>query len=124
MILSELGIRLIRRNSHELIYHWEIEPDLAYLRGHFPNKPVLPGAIVLEVALSSIVQEWFKNGHHLERIKSSKFLSIIQPSEILEFVIEQKSPTHFAATFFALKEEKETVAKLQLHIRPSEVSHV
>lgn len=55
-------------------------------KAHFPNNPILPGFVLLEIASTLFNQKG-------KEIKKAKFLHHILPSSILEFTVEdmQKS---------------------------------
>jgi 3-hydroxyacyl-[acyl-carrier-protein] dehydratase len=64
--------------SHAL----EISADHAAYRGHFPNFPVLPGAVLLDEALQIIVDATGIDLHTWQ-IASAKFLSAVRPGDAL-----------------------------------------
>lgn len=57
-----------------------IAPDHPALAGHFPNAPIVPGALLLDEALHSIDPT-----ATLWHIASVKFHRIVQPGESLRF---------------------------------------
>jgi 3-hydroxyacyl-[acyl-carrier-protein] dehydratase len=66
-----------------------ISPDHPSFAGHFPQFPVLPGAILLDEMLKAIerargieIKSW--------QIASAKFLGAVRPSDIL--VLEHDAP--------------------------------
>lgn len=52
-------------------------------KAHFPNNPILPGFVLLEIASSVF-------GKEDKEIKKAKFLRQILPQSILEFNLEDK----------------------------------
>lgn len=66
-------------------FHWVVPTDHPSLDGHFPGNPILPGAVLLDVALRTIARE---TGLALDscEVRSVKFLSPANPGD--ELVIE------------------------------------
>lgn len=63
--------------------HWLVPPDHPAFAGHFPGTPVLPGAVLLDVAVRAIANS---SGISLEKyhISSVKFLSPAGPGDELD----------------------------------------
>lgn len=53
-------------------------------QAHFPNNPMLPGFIMLEICAEVL-------GHEICEIKKAKFLNQVKPEDTLSFFITQKS---------------------------------
>jgi len=62
--------------------YWIVPPDHPAFAGHFPGKPILPGVVLLDVALQIIVNT---SGIALDicELGSVKFLSPAMPGEEL-----------------------------------------
>jgi 3-hydroxymyristoyl/3-hydroxydecanoyl-(acyl carrier protein) dehydratase len=65
--------------------HWTVPPDHPAFAGHFPGNPILPGVVLLDVALQIIANA---SGIALDicEISSVKFLSPASPGD--ELVIQ------------------------------------
>ena len=65
--------------------HWTVPPDHPAFAGHFPGTPILPGVVLLDVALQIIADA---SGIALDlcEISSVKFLSPASPGD--ELVIQ------------------------------------
>ncbi len=65
--------------------HWIVPPDHPAFAGHFPGTPILPGVVLLDVALQIIAKA---RGISLDlcEISSVKFLSPANPGD--ELVIQ------------------------------------
>lgn len=65
------------------IIHWVVPHDHPAFAGHFPGRPIVPGVVLLDVALHEIAAE---RGLTLDscQISSVKFLSAVGPGESLE----------------------------------------
>jgi len=63
--------------------HWIVPPDHPAFAGHFPGTPILPGVVLLDVALHIIAGA---RGISLDlcEISSVKFLSPANPGDELE----------------------------------------
>ena len=62
--------------------HWTVPPDHPAFAGHFPGTPILPGVVLLDVALQTIAAA---SGIALDlcEISSVKFLSPASPGDEL-----------------------------------------
>ena len=62
--------------------HWTVPPDHPAFAGHFPGTPILPGVVLLDVALQIIAKT---SGIALDlcEISSVKFLSPASPGDEL-----------------------------------------
>ncbi len=63
--------------------HWTVPLDHPAFAGHFPGTPILPGVVLLDVAMHAITTE---TGIGLDtcEISAVKFLSPVHPGERLE----------------------------------------
>jgi 3-hydroxyacyl-[acyl-carrier-protein] dehydratase len=67
--------------------HWTAPTDHAAFAGHFPGRPVLPGAIILDRVLLGAAR-WLRIPDAPCRIVSAKFLRPVEPGQTLEFKFE------------------------------------
>ena len=67
---------------------WIVPPDHAAFAGHFPSTPILPGVVLLDVALNIIADAYQLALDHCE-IGSVKFLSPVYPGDTLRFSHER-----------------------------------
>jgi 3-hydroxymyristoyl/3-hydroxydecanoyl-(acyl carrier protein) dehydratase len=84
----------------------DIAADHPAYDGHFPAFPVLPGAVLLDVALAAIQQA---RGIDLTawQIASAKFLAVVRPGDAL--AVEHEAPG--AGTIrFTIRSDDRTVA--------------
>lgn len=65
--------------------HWIVPPDHPAFAGHFPGTPILPGVVLLDVALQ-IIARTREIALDLCEISSVKFLSPASPGD--ELVIQ------------------------------------
>lgn len=75
--------------GHFAVAEYDIPPDLYILRGHFPQRPVLPGVIILEMMAQSgalaLLGEAGKEGHipYLAGIDKARFRRPVEGGETL-----------------------------------------
>lgn len=64
------------------VVHWTVPLDHPAFAGHFPGTPILPGVVLLDIALQAIAKT---NGIRLDRceITLAKFLSPAGPGDML-----------------------------------------
>jgi 3-hydroxyacyl-[acyl-carrier-protein] dehydratase len=81
--------------SHGLT-HWTVPLDHPAFVGHFPGMPILPGVVLLDIALQAIADA---NGIALDAcvISSVKFLSPASPGDalVIQHTISTKGSIHF-----------------------------
>ena len=66
-------------NEFEFCYEIHLNKDTDIYRGHFPSRPITPGACLLEIA-RELLETYEKQSLDIRQIKSMKFLNIIEPS--------------------------------------------
>ncbi len=59
-----------------------IPPDHACLDGHFPGRPIVPGMVLLDEALSLIGDHL--PGRIVSGLASAKFLAVVLPGQVVE----------------------------------------
>jgi 3-hydroxymyristoyl/3-hydroxydecanoyl-(acyl carrier protein) dehydratase len=74
----------------------EIAQDHASFAGHFPQFPILPGAVLLDEALEVIARDRGIDLTHW-RIASAKFLDVVRPGD--ELCLQHDSPTDGSIRF-------------------------
>jgi acyl-coenzyme A synthetase/AMP-(fatty) acid ligase len=60
-----------------------VPPALAYLAGHFPGFPLVPGVVQIQWVMD-VVRRLTGQESHLRRIEALKFTGILRPGEIFE----------------------------------------
>lgn len=63
---------------------WTVPADHPVFAGHFPGRPMVPGAVLLDMALH-VVADATGNELQVCEISSVKFLSPAKPGDVLEF---------------------------------------
>lgn len=73
------------------ITQWTVPVDHPAFAGHFPGAPILPGVVLLDIALQNIAK---MNNMTLEtcEISSVKFLSPVNPGDVL--TVEHKTSSN------------------------------
>jgi 3-hydroxyacyl-[acyl-carrier-protein] dehydratase len=87
-------------------YALEISADHPAFAGHFPNFPVLPGAVLIDEALK-VIEQAYGIDLTLWHISSAKFLAPVRPRDPL--VVEHEAPTERLIRF-SIRSGSRTVA--------------
>jgi 3-hydroxyacyl-[acyl-carrier-protein] dehydratase len=66
------------------IVQWTVPSNHPAFAGHFPQMPILPGVVLLDMALHAMADAHQLDTRHYQ-INSVKFLSPVQPGETLTF---------------------------------------
>lgn len=66
------------------ITHWTVPSNHPAFAGHFPQMPILPGVVLLDMALHAMADAYQLDTRHYQ-IHSVKFLSPVRPGETLTF---------------------------------------
>ncbi|MEN8180370.1 MAG: hydroxymyristoyl-ACP dehydratase [Pseudomonadota bacterium] len=75
----------------EILEDTSIPLDHPCLEGHFPGNPIVPGTIVLEKIVTTLVEKW--PTVNVREIVSAKFLSPLKPAEPFSLRISQQTGT-------------------------------
>lgn len=68
------------RSSDSLLTQIKINPEHTIFDGHFPNNPVTPGVVQLEI-IKELVSDFIGRKVNLHTLSNSKFLVILNPTE-------------------------------------------
>lgn len=63
-----------------LVAQLKINADHTIFEGHFPNNPVTPGVVQLEI-IKELVSDFMGRKVDLQSLSNSKFLAILNPKE-------------------------------------------
>lgn len=63
-----------------------VADDHPAFAGHFPGRPIVPGALLIDLALRAVEEA---TGHQVTSIAQTKFLSPAVPGEALYLAFEQ-----------------------------------
>lgn len=73
-----------------------IPEDLAYLEGHFPQTPIVPGVVLTQWAIDEAVAQ-FDHQRRVEALSSVKFHHVLQPGDEVELTLtDSTTATQFA----------------------------
>jgi 3-hydroxyacyl-[acyl-carrier-protein] dehydratase len=73
-------------NSVPTRFAWHVAADHPAFAGHFPDMPILPGVVLLDVVARDFMSRGLSARHGLE-VRSAKFLAPARPGERL--LVEQ-----------------------------------
>ena len=68
--------------------HWQVPDDHPALAGHFPGLPILPGVILLDLALQIIIDTYALSLANCT-VNAVKFLSPAIPGDLLSIAHDQ-----------------------------------
>ena len=89
-----------------------IEPAAAYLRGHFPGRPILPGVVQLQLLVEHLSQETGQT-LALRSIKFARLRQLVVPGDRLEILTR---PGEGAYTRVDVKRDGVLVANAELEL--------
>jgi len=81
-------------------FSWPVPADHPAFAGHFPGRPILPGVVLLDRAIL-FAEQWLERPGLAWQVGNAKFFSPVEPSEILDFTLEQKASGAVAFTIRA-----------------------
>lgn len=69
------------------------------LAGHFPNNPIVPGAVILDEVINEINDKW--PGKKVYKIKTVKFVKPLQAGQVVMLTINEisKAVMKFSCTY-------------------------
>ncbi len=82
---------------------FKVPGELPYFDGHFPGNPILPGVAIVDASLVAI-SEITKQDLFVKKIKSAKFLDLVQPHDEISLEIAETAPSSWTVTWSKLKD--------------------
>lgn len=84
-------------SEHEHDRTWtlalHVPPDLAYFQGHFPQAPVLPGAVQIAWALAFAAQR-FGTPQRCKVMEALKFQRLLRPGDRVDLTLRYDTSRH------------------------------
>jgi len=68
-------------------FTWQVPADHPAFAGHFPGRPIVPGVVLLDRAIS-LAEAWLGSAVADWQIGNAKFLNPVGPGETLEFTLK------------------------------------
>ena len=66
-----------------------LDPDHTLFEGHFPNSPVLPGVVQLQI-VKELLEKHLGRNVKMKSMRTSKFIQVINPKETPDVYIDIK----------------------------------
>ncbi len=81
-------------------FTWCVDGDLAACRGHFPGRPIVPGAVLLDRALlfAAAIADLGAGGW---QVAQAKFLHPVTPGTVLSYALQAYDDGRIAFTLHA-----------------------
>ncbi len=76
-----------------LVAQLELNSEHPIFDGHFPNNPVTPGVVQLEI-IKELVSDFVGRKVNLQTLSNSKFLSILNPLETPKVLVKLSISEH------------------------------
>ena len=87
--------RVLERGESAIVTEWDVRPDAAFFRGHYPGNPLVPGVLICESAFQAgaiLCAPEAPSGAEtipvLARIERARFTRPVGPGETLRFEVE------------------------------------
>lgn len=80
LLNSFYSIDSFESSENEIIARLHIDQHHSIFDGHFPNNPVTPGVVQLEI-IKELLNHQFKRKMNLVSLSNCKFLAILNPTE-------------------------------------------
>lgn len=77
----------LNNEGNTVVLHIRVSPDIHWLRGHFPEQPVLAGVVQTHWA-AELGQYIFALAEGFQRIDNLKFHSVILPGQELDLTLQ------------------------------------
>ncbi|MCL2390578.1 MAG: hypothetical protein FWD54_03335 [Endomicrobia bacterium] len=112
MINAETDISASFKNQDGNIFTFFIDKNFTAFQGHFPENPLLPGIVHIEIALFCLKKLLNKNDAALKEVKKAKFIKPILPDTAICAVITENGE-YFNIT---IKDDKETYSQISIAV--------
>ena len=112
MTNAETDISASFKNRTGNIFIFFIDKNFTAFQGHFPENPLLPGVIQIEISLFCVKKLLNKNDAVLKEVKKAKFVKPILPDTEICAVITENGE-NFNIT---IKNDKETYSQISVAV--------
>jgi 3-hydroxyacyl-[acyl-carrier-protein] dehydratase len=112
--LQNSAISVTTENKQQIIAVFQFKKELDLFKGHFPENPILPGILQIEMVKYAL-EESFDNSLHIKSVKKTKFSNLIHPGKTvtldIKIINEEDSLLYVKAI---LKVDDTVVGKINL----------
>jgi 3-hydroxyacyl-[acyl-carrier-protein] dehydratase len=116
MFLNQL-YSILNTDSQESVLQMRIalNANHAIFEGHFPDMPILPGVVQLQI-VKELLQTHFNTSLHAKEMKTCKFLKVIDPREVscLQIDVKWVETSQVIEAVVTMKDEENTYLKAQI----------
>lgn len=85
----EFQFELRPKMSHELSLRWIVPESLNYLKGHFPNYPIVPGVALIDASVQALQVASKTTQVQLSGVKNAKFLRPVVPGDKINIALKK-----------------------------------
>jgi 3-hydroxymyristoyl/3-hydroxydecanoyl-(acyl carrier protein) dehydratase len=104
------GLTLLSQSAQQIILQLDIDADIHWFDGHFPDAPVLPGVTQLDWAVH-YSRQYFPQLAQVQAVEVLKFQHMIRPGQQLQLVLDYRAES---TTLFSYSRSGEKVASGRL----------
>ncbi|MDR1696577.1 MAG: hypothetical protein LBR69_08150 [Endomicrobium sp.] len=94
------------------VFEFFIDKDFTAFQGHFPDNPVLPGIVQIEIALFCVKNFLNKNDAVLKEVKKVKFVKPVLPDAAIAAVLTESGGFYN----ITIKNDKEIYSQISIAI--------
>lgn len=103
----------VGEDQGKLSAQWEVNGELPFFDGHFPDNPILPAICIIDISLHLISQFYPQISLQEIQVKRSKFMAMVHPGDVVEILAESDDEKNWKVVWQNTKDQQK-LAQLSL----------